>query len=79
MGEGEQAEVAALVLVGAIAETSALAACDRRDRRFDLRMAAIGRSVEPHLHDSKMSRSGREAGDILALQKASCRRERVPF
>ena len=51
MGEDEQAEVAALAVVGAAVDVCALATFDHRDHRFDLRSAAIGRAIEPHLHE----------------------------
>ena len=55
VGEGEQAEVAALAVIGAAADMSALATFDHRDHGFDLRAAAVGGAIEPDLHESTVT------------------------
>ena len=55
MGEGHQAEVSGLAVVGAAANEVALAAFDRRDDGFHLAAAAVGRSVEARPHQSAIA------------------------
>src|SRR3990172_11731784 len=55
VGEDKQAEVAALAVVGAAVDVSALATLDHRDHRFDLRSAAIGSAIEPHFHETAVT------------------------
>jgi hypothetical protein len=55
VGESEQAEVAALSVVRATADMSALATFDHRDYRFHLRTATIGLSIEPRLHEAAVT------------------------
>ena len=55
VSEDEQAEVAALAVVGAAVDMGALATFDHRDHCFDLRAAAIGRAIEPHLHETSVT------------------------
>ena len=67
VSEDEQAEVAALAVVGAAVDMGALATFDHRDHRFDLRSAAIGSAIEPHLHETAVTAPRRLVGGSTVL------------
>jgi hypothetical protein len=70
VGEGEQAEVAALALVGATTDMSALATFDHRDHRFHLGAAREEKGEEKgtrlEFTDGSACEDGREDGGWTA-------------